>query len=550
MRGPPDKRIFPFVTAIFLISGGPGCGLLNGRQGPASIEHVTYAVDLLVGREIFPVSPLDKEQTRGQQSWRLSWSHGKILRAARLKPSGVVDREMHFEHNTDGTLVINAFDGYGEHTSTITHEPGGTIRQRLHSQEEQINGCHRLRITYSAAGDPVERWCLGPNDAVVVDGDGCELWRSTFNEAHQRLDWRCFTVDGAGEPKPSSDRDGIHQTRLRYAFQGRLMEKSFHDEKGAPVGKIANGCHGTRFTYDAHGTLRSHTCIDAHGAPVAERGTQVASLRYDVDEHGCMRQTTFTDPQGRPAAYGEHAMTVFEMNSQCDILEKELRRSNGKLLAKSSKVAAWHYDYNEQGQRISMSCFDEERRPTSCTGLGGEQGAIRRWRFDEHGREKFLYNFFPDGNSSGEGGGYPHATQFLYGKDGRLVAKKFYDAQGRPAEALGGVSTTVWQHNEQGKTASARSFDQNGEATINSTNCHEIRFSYNAQGRIDQINCFGIQGEGRGITDLILDDIHWPFGASRVKVRRGAQAANEFFDPQGTSLKIVDCRQPEVACYR
>ncbi len=65
----------------------------------------------------------------------------------------------------------------------------------------------------------------------------------------------------------------------------------------------------------------------------------------------------------------------------------------------------------------------------SCAGFGGDKGALRVWTFDEHGREELQQNFAPGGEPSPEGGGYPHATKFFYGKDGRL-AGHFFDAEG------------------------------------------------------------------------------------------------------------------------
>lgn len=82
-----------------------------------------------------------------------------------------------FEYQSGGALVVHAFNDHGVQSSKTTYEPGGVARRRHRSQVEQIDGCYRRRYTYNAARDPVERWCIAPTNAVVIDDQGCELRR-------------------------------------------------------------------------------------------------------------------------------------------------------------------------------------------------------------------------------------------------------------------------------------------------------------------------------------------------------------------------------------
>lgn len=541
---PPPRSLW-LAGVIGLASCHPAAA-----RAPAG-ETIEYSIGVLQGREVLPVHPLTASEARGRWHWRLTRERGRVVRATHLGPGGRVDHDMRVTHDRDGTRTVVQTDAHGVLVARSRYAPSGRAARLSRGGVAELDGCHHRSITFDAAGRPLERLCLDASELAVVDDSGCQLWRARYDDQNQRVAQSCLATDRHGRPTgPALDDEGVHEVRTTYSATGLQSERRFLDAQGAPAARRRDGCHGQRTEHDDGGTTHLTTCLGPQGQPQDERGTSVASVQHDVDANGCPVVTVFLDTSGRPAARGELARIAMEVNPQCDVLERVQKRRDGSLLAWPRRVARWVHRFDDQGQRVATACFGAGGEPTSCTGNSTPSGAIQLFEYDADGRHTMTRSLGPDRAPTDGGNGYPHATELHYNRDGRIDARRFFDAEGERAVAMGQVALQVHSYNALGHLVRTEAFDLHDRPVVDSTGCHGIWHQYDDSGHMARITCLSPGGAPAPTRNLMVGSVEWPRGTAAVEIVRGARPANVFLDPDGGELQRVDCQPPEAVCYR
>ncbi|MBI4957839.1 MAG: hypothetical protein HY908_37890, partial [Myxococcales bacterium] len=550
------------AVAVFGKGGpgpGPGGSTTTGSDAlPApsadtsALERTVLSRQFALGKSAYPVVPIVEGDGAGKWHARLSYKGDRPVSVQWVRPSGAIASELTFERGADGTETIHSFDGYHVEQWTRVVSPDGVSTTTDRSGVVSSSGCYRVRRTYDAQGNLAEEACLSPTGVPIADSTGCQVRRYGYDERRLQTSDSCLGYDGSGKDvKPAPNANGIHLVKYHYDAEGNRSDEGYFDVMGAAVARISDGCFGVKLEHDAAGNQTGIACVDASGGRRKVMGQQAASSRTEPDANGCSLKITYQDVPGKPATWGLVAFQTWQVDAQCNVLREESRGPDGKPIApEGTKVAATSYEYDDKGRVTMRRCFGADLAPTNCENTGAQIGVVTRYSHDERGRRTSERYYTADDKPSAQSHSYPHETRTSYGDDGRVSAFAFFDEQGKPAVALGGVARMAYRYDALGGEVSQSYFGASGEPIDSSVGCHELRRSYDERHRIESIECRAASGELKAHANMILHGVTWPAGAARVTVSRGEFIENAFWAPNGNPVSKIDCRSEATPCHR
>lgn len=397
-----------------------------------------------------------------------------------------------------GAQLIEERDAAGRLVARTT--PDGRTERYAYSQEDE----ERVVRKTDSAGEVTEFRYRGERLISVETPEG-RRW--TFGEQERREDGsRVRVVDGPGGKQ-----------RFTHDAQGRLVERAF-----------ATG-ETVRFGYDAAGEPASALGSDGSGFRNEYREGRLvarvsAGLREELSAQGGVLTVKSPDATLR-YSFGE-GQEVLESD-----FGRFVQREVGRTLELESPAGAFHFGYDDQGQRRTLSypggvtlswSYDGlgrveeqrlERKGEALLTLGASwdernerrverrDGAAARYAYDERGRLESArlpsgttrrYAYDDDGNRVEEvrgGAGSRETRSGLYDRRGRLVSwgeeTLRYDAAGRLLQR----GQTRYGYNACGQLTSVQ---RPGQPTLH--------YAYDSQGhRVER-------RRGQAVTRFVWDD--------------------------------------------
>jgi YD repeat-containing protein len=434
-------------------------------------------------------------------------------------------------------------DAYGveDYTDTLTADG---YRSRLYrSGVPHEKGCARQLLKYDARGLVQTAACLDVDGRVVLDADGCQVHRFEYDERGRLRAERCFGDDGA----PATFRRGGHVHLHEYDARGFRASGSRKEASGAPAVDDA-GCATVRQDRDDAGNATLSSCFDEAGRPHGMNGTEAVKTVMTYDANGCVTAEVSEDGRGEPVNVHGVAGRYFKRDASCGVLTLEHRDASGSPAAPMWKAPFIEYQRNAEGLVVEETCRDKAKRAANCRDVTGADGAVLRYTYDERGRETSVTGYDEAGTPTRINRDYPHEWRSSYGADGMRTELAYFDEHGQPALALNTVAKHVFTYDRLGSMTSVKGLDVAGEATHPSTNCSELRRTYDAMHRLASIECRGPAGQ-LAASDLILEGILWAMWSARVVVERsGASVANVYYGLNGEVMKRVACGAEK--CFR
>jgi len=305
-----------------------------------------------------------------------------------------------------------------------------------------------------------------------------------------------------------------HHLRMRFTDKGQIAALEFLDAAGKVQFDKANGYAKISYDYDNTGHLRERIIWRTN-----HRGELVVSKRSDAHMNPLELATFAAD--GRPIlnADGHHRILI-RYNDFDKPTEYRLFGVDGKPIAVGpDKAHCSKYEYDQRGNRIAGSYFDEQDRPTLSAGT-----KTHRWtdRFDSERRSLEINHYGTSGKHMVSAYGFAKLTSNydFFGilaektryvvrpngqlalskrenKDGKILEDASFDAAGNPTLFPGlGIHHARYRYDERGNTIESAYFDENDRPTMTlDGGIHRWVHEYDAKNRETVADHYDIAGK-------------------------------------------------------
>ncbi|PZR73303.1 MAG: hypothetical protein DLM73_11085 [Chthoniobacterales bacterium] len=379
----------------------------------------------------------------------------------------------------------------GAFGKSVDHDANGRITQMLSLDADGRNmiddaGNCGMQLIYNEKGWLVERRSVGPdlkpmpltegwvmarnqsdefgrlrralfyglnNEPIIVKG-GYRGWETEYDAHGNPLTTTYLGLDG----KPIFLSSGMAIFRSVYDQHGNVTQTTYYGVKGEPV-VHRDGNHGWEAQYDEHENKTATTYIGLDAKPIS-LSSGYATLRATYDAYGRKTRQTYYDVKGEPALHtdGNHG---------------------------------WESQYDERGNEISTTFFGLDNKPV----LLSEGYAVIKRKYDSDGNELEMAYF--DAASKPTSGSESGVHKFVNSYDGRgkVVRKKYYDVEDKPALHKDGTHGWEAQYDDRGYQISITYFDLEEKPILTSTGFATMKSTWDARGKQTRMSLYGIHGE-------------------------------------------------------
>lgn len=258
--------------------------------------------------------------------------------------------------------------------------------------------------------------------------------------------------------KPTLLLRGLASYRSAYDSHGNVTRTSYHGLNGEPTLQ-SDGTHAWEAQYDPRGNQIAITYIGLDGNPTAIR-SGYATLRSEYDPHGRKTRQTYFDVSGKPAWHKD---------------------SNH----------GWVSQFDERGNDLVTTFFDVNGKP-----VGIAQGyAIIKKKFDSDGNELEVAYFNSADKPALTVASGVHKVVQSYDGRGKVIRKKYYDADGEPGLHKEGNHGWEAQYDERGNQTSQTFFGVDEKPVLLPERFATMKSTYDARGQRTRMSLYGVKGE-------------------------------------------------------
>lgn len=322
--------------------------------------------------------------------------------------------------------------------------------------------------------------------------------------------------------KPLQVKEGWVISRNQLDSLGRVRRTTFHGLTEEAVLQN-NGYHGLDYQYDDHGNVVATTYLGLDGKPtLLLRG--LASYRQTYDSHGNVTRTSYHGLNGEPTLQsdGTHAWEA-QYDPRGNQIALTYIGLDGNPTAIRSGYATLRSEYDPRGRKTRQTYFEVNGKPalhkdgnhgwesqfdergndlaTTFIGVNGKpvgiaQGyAIIKKKFDSDGNELEVAYF----NSADKpvltvASGVHKAVQSYDGR-GKVIRKKYYDADGEPGLHKEGNHGWEAQYDDRGNQTSQTFFGVDGKPVLLPARFATVKSIYDARGQKTRTSLYGVNGE-------------------------------------------------------
>lgn len=411
----------------------------------------------------------------------------------------------------------------------------GKMTGRLRNGANALDGCGHL--AYKTGPKMSELRCLQWTGEPMLDMTGVSIYRT-------KRDDRGFLVEEAGfgtDDKPLLDVSGKHLYRQERDAFGRVTYTRYFDLDNKRV-PSSDGCSGERTEYEADGQVSRITCLDDADKPRG-RSNGVASRELMYDARGCNIGVRYSDKDGKPATDPDG---IAGEDLQVDKLCTQTRRTCIDLNGDPhpcgpGRPSEYRMKLDARGNAISMTHWTGFGQPA----LDEEFDAHElRYRYDDAGNVISLSCFDQDGDAiECDGTGF-HEKRTTFDANGRRTQERFIGTDGRPAFNLG-ASSRRYKHDNYDHPFESQSFDDKGNL-VEQSGTATIRELYDIKHQRFAVVLLDVDGKparySACFTGATCPENRTWHAVRIVRLGDGTVEYNQFFDEDGQLIEAISCR--------
>jgi hypothetical protein len=233
----------------------------------------------------------------------------------------------------------------------------------------------------------------------------------------------------------------------RFAF---LKEESFFDEDDSPTVNKGWDCHKIVYEQDDHENELWSAYYNDQDQPVISRyGVHKVTGKYDADDNELEKQYIGLNGEVVPNVYGV-AITRYQYTNglQTKITFCDARNKIVKAADAGNGIAITKYEYDNRGNQVRMSYFDENDKPVN-----------------DHSGIQYMDDVYSDSSM--------------------LLSESYFDKDSMPVWDPEKVHRYVYQRDDKGRETALAYFDNNDAPKKDRTNVvYMIKYKYDSLQRV------------------------------------------------------------------
>ena len=294
--------------------------------------------------------------------------------------------------------------------------------------ERDIRGNITKLLYYDESGEPIlsDEGIAGAD--FVYDDNGNEIRRSFFNK----------------EGKPTKGYLGFASRQHTYDGNGNMLTDRYLDVNGKYI--LVDGVAGFDYKLDARGNIIEEIPVGTDGKLASGK----LLTRYKYDEKDNVIELAYFNSAGKPAVNALHyhrETSVYNTRNQC--VESCYYDANGNLTEyDDNNYSILRIEYDERGQVVKVSYFDEDDKPTTYSGDYDGDYSSRTSEYDNYGR---------------------------------VIRQRFFDRDGAPTDPKVMVPEGVVEYDKWGNVIYLAAMDGNGNLIKNPKTGYAVqRYEYDS----------------------------------------------------------------------
>ncbi|RTL57594.1 MAG: hypothetical protein EKK37_16305 [Sphingobacteriales bacterium] len=293
-----------------------------------------------------------------------------------------------------------------------------------------------------------------------------------------------------------------------------LKEMSFFDENNQPVISQSYDCHKMLYEYSERGNNLSSSCYGIAGEPVKNRyGVFMYRYQYDENDNRVKQQNIGLNNE---LISNIHGVAEFDNEYTHGLKTLETRYNEKRQISRPGEsgdgAAIIRYEYDERGNMIRQSYFDEDNKPVNndagyhtvrysyspadmLTDIA-YYDLNNKEQNDRHGIHHYHYDRNIKGQNTGisyfDASGQPvkddHDEVFMckykYDEEGRQVSQSFWKDDGTPMNRWDGFHEDVTRYDNEGQIVEELYLDEKGNAFTSSTGYSRLVQVFNSNAQV------------------------------------------------------------------
>ena len=386
----------------------------------------------------------------------------------------------------DGEPSLDDADGVCVYT--LDYDKYGNVIQAYHRNSDgslmspKKHGVASVRNTYDSHGMLVEaayldieqQPCYEPNNISKV------VYAYDDNGYQNRLD--CYDTDG----------------NMCLMNQGFASMVNVNDEYGNPIetwyyglnGELivnSSGVAGYKVKYDSVGNLIEYISYGVDKNPcIQPDGT--AGYRVEYDDRNLAIQFTYLGVDLTPEAGYDHiGIAKLEYDKRGNLTKRSFYdATDSHLVLSNENIAGWVSVYDDNGQEIERSFFNDKNKPSLCA----EGYAKCTYTYDELGNQTSYRYYNLNGSLvmiNGEAG-----CNYKYDERGNILEDMSVGVDGSLAA---GKLIVRYKYDNLDNQIESALYGRNNNPKVNSANYHKVTYKYNSRNQCVETKYYGADGK-------------------------------------------------------
>lgn len=225
-------------------------------------------------------------------------------------------------------------------------------------------GVHKILNKYNTRNQNIEvRYYNESGNLTLTKNEGIAMQKNEFDTKGNRVRTYFYGTD----EKPIKGKEGWAMSTYEYDVFGNVIKQYFYAVDGKPV-SIKDMVPVSICKYDKFNNMIYLACQDGNGKFIINPNTGWAISRMEYDNKSQLMWQAYYDENDKPikSQDGYHKVTYRYDNNH-----NQTERAYFGTDSKATLVYGIHkekYKYNEKGLAVEYSLYDQNGKPSNCTG--------------------------------------------------------------------------------------------------------------------------------------------------------------------------------------
>jgi hypothetical protein len=403
------------------------------------------------------------DNTKYKEFWQLSGINKSTALAIKFNEAGVKTT----------SVIISFKNGLLSHLEEID-QWGDTVRYKTF----QPIGRDSFQVTHMLKG---ENQNLPGKYAIYVYLNEL-LIEESFHSGSGRLkdNWRGF----------STIRYQRYDDKNRFS---QKKESAFYNAKNMPVIATGIGYFRIRNEYDNNGHIISEAFFNTENQPMAIRDGQVSSCKYFYNDREEMVRDEYFGLNGLHAITENGTSSIeheYEKGFEIKETRKDAKGQINRSDATGDGIAIIKKKFDERGNKISESYFDEKERP-----INNQAGYHRL--LNTYSKDNMLLEtaYFDNNDLPGVDRDSAHAIHYYRDAIGRVTGEYLTDLSGNKMKNYNDeVYLVRTEYNQLGREESHSYWADSLTPMARWSGVYKTSYKYDGDGSITEVNNFDENG--------------------------------------------------------